>query len=48
MTKATKFFKVLVTKFGKKFPALKKLIPKLHKELEDFVKEDLIKQEDFG
>ena len=27
------------TKFGKKFPALKKLLPKLVKELEDFVKE---------
>lgn len=39
MPKAIKFFKVLVTKYGKKFPALKKLIPKLQKELEDFVKE---------
>ena len=39
MPKATKFFKVLVTKYGKKFPALKKLLPKLVKELEDFVKE---------
>jgi len=38
MPKATKFFKVLITKFGKKFPALKKLIPKLSKELGDFVK----------
>ena len=39
MPKAIKFFKVLVTKYGKKFPALKKLIPKLEKELEDFVKQ---------
>ncbi len=39
MPKAIKFFKVLVTKYGKKFPALKKLMPKLQKELEDFVKE---------
>mgnify|MGYP003137097567 CR=1 FL=1 len=39
MPKATKFFKVLVTKYGKKFPALKKLMPKLQKELEDFVEE---------
>ena len=38
MPKAIKFFKVLVTKYGKKFPALKKLIPKLQKELEDFIK----------
>ena len=39
MPKAIKFFKVLVTKYGKKFPALKKLIPKLQKELEDFVEQ---------
>ena len=39
MPTATKFFKVLITKFGKKFPALKKLVPKLEKELGDFVKE---------
>ena len=38
MPHARKFFKLIVTKFGKKFPALKKLMPKLEKELEDFIK----------
>ncbi len=39
MPHARKFFKVIITKFGNKFPALKKLMPKLEDTLENFVKE---------